>query len=309
MFRLRTYIEEIVKTGSFSQAAANLYISQPSISACVKRLEQKIGEPLFDRSVTPVQLTQCGEAYLRAARQIQLAEEDFSTFLDEYRECGGGKLVIGGSNLNISYILPPLLQRFSARYPDVELELVEGSIDALQQMLWEGSVDLVMDSCDADASRFRTYYYKDENLILAAPPQLSRNLEAYALSYEDIRNNRHRDSAVQPLPLYLLNNVPFISLTPETDTWQRVQTICRESGFEPKIVFSLSQQTTAFNMASAGLGVTFVSDTLIKNANFVSDMKFFKVSDREGHRQIKVFQKLNRYTSYAVKAFLQLLEE
>ena len=83
MFRLRTYIEEIVKTGSFSQAAANLYISQPSISACVKRLEQKIGEPLFDRSVTPVQLTQCGEAYLRAARQIQLAEEDFSTFLDK----------------------------------------------------------------------------------------------------------------------------------------------------------------------------------------------------------------------------------
>lgn len=61
MFSNMRYIYKIYKEGSFSKAAKDLYISQPSLSATVKKVEQKIGMPLFERSTNPIQLTECGK--------------------------------------------------------------------------------------------------------------------------------------------------------------------------------------------------------------------------------------------------------
>jgi len=308
MFKLRHYVQEIAHTGSFSQAAANLYVSQPSLSASIKRLEERIGEPLFHRDCHPIALTRCGEEYLRAARRIDMAEEDFTAFLEEYRSCAAGKLIIGGSNLNISFVLPTLLERFVREYPGIELELVEGNIAQLQQFLAEGRVDLVMDSCEMDPQQFRSYLYKEETLILAVPTVFSCNRDSAgcALSWDDIRSGRHRDPGTPGLPLEKLAGMPFISMTPETDTYQRVSLICQASGFTPNTILSFSQQSTAFNMACAGLGFTFISDTLVKNARFRPELVFYKIESRESHRHIKLFLNASRRISYAARAFLEM---
>lgn len=308
MFKLKHYVQEIARTGSFSQAAANLYVSQPSLSASIKRLEEKIGEPLFDRNCHPIGLTPCGREYLRAARRIDMAEEDFTAFLEEYRSCAAGKLVIGGSNLNISFVLPSLLERFVREYPGIDLELVEGNIAQLQQLLSDGQVDVVLDSCEMDPQYFRSYLYKEETLILAVPASFPCNSAATdcALTWEDIRRNRHRDADMPPLALRQLADVPFISMTPETDTYQRVRLICASADFTPNTILSFSQQSTAFNMACAGLGFTFISDTLVKNARFRPDLIFYKVGSPESYRHIKVFVNAGRRMSYAVKAFLEM---
>ena len=70
MFQTLKYVYEIYKEGSFSRAAKNLYISQPSLSATIKKLEQDIGVTIFDRSTTPVQLTDAGKVYIETTRQI-----------------------------------------------------------------------------------------------------------------------------------------------------------------------------------------------------------------------------------------------
>lgn len=310
MFKLKHYVQEIARTGSFSQAAENLYVSQPSLSASIKRLEEKIGEPLFDRSCHPVQLTVCGQEYLQTARKIDIAQEDFTAFLEEYRSCAAGKLIIGGSNLNISFVLPSLLERFVREYPGIELELVEGNIAQLQQFLLDGRVDLVMDSCEMDPLYFRSYRYKEERLILAVPASFSCNsaMGSCALTWEDIRQNIHRSEETPALPLSLLKDVPFISMTKETDTYRRVQQICAEAGLSPNTILSFSQQSTAFNMACAGLGFTFISDTLVKNARFRPDLIFYKVGSEESFRHIKVFANSSRRMSYAVKAFLRIAQ-
>ena len=308
MFRLKHYVQEIAKTGSFSQAAENLYLSQPSLSASIKRLEEKIGEPLFDRTQHPIALTWCGEEYLRTARRIDMAEEDFTGFLEEYRNCAAGSLTIGGSNLNISFVLPALLERFVREYPGIRLELVEGNIAQLQHFLAEGRVDLVMDSCEMDPQHFESYRYKAETLILAVPVHFACNhlLEEYALTWEDIRANRHRQPQIPVPALTAFQDTPFISMTPETDTYQRVRRICREGDFTPKTSLAFSQQSTAFNMACAGLGFTVISDTLVKNARFHPDLVFYKLDSPESHRYIKLFRYGARRPSYAVKAFLSI---
>ncbi len=70
MFTWKKYVYEVYREKSFSKAAQNLYISQPSLSARIKKVEERIGVPLFDRSTSPLQLTEVGKAYIEAAEEI-----------------------------------------------------------------------------------------------------------------------------------------------------------------------------------------------------------------------------------------------
>ena len=82
MFQGKEYVYEVYRERSFIKAAQNLFISQPSLSATVKRIEQQIGYPLFDRSTKPLGLTECGARYIRAVEQIMSVEHEFSNFVN-----------------------------------------------------------------------------------------------------------------------------------------------------------------------------------------------------------------------------------
>lgn len=311
MFQLKNYVLEIWRTGSFSQAAANLYVSQPSLSASIKRLERKIGEPLFDRSIHPIRLTQCGEAYIRSAQMISMAEDNFSSFVEDYSNCKVGTLVLGGSNMNISFVLPPLIKAFQKAYPQINLELYEGNIDDLQQLLMEGKVDIVIDSCDMDPERFTTYFYQQENLILAVPEEFSCNerLQHYQLSGEDILQGKHIDPLQPCLPLKKLKGVPFVFPTQETDTYKRAWALCQKAGLEPNVILSFHQQATVFHTVCAGMGAAFISDVLVKDTYADPKLCYYKLSGQECIRHIKFFKKKERRATYAMDAFLQLTQD
>ena len=70
MFEGKKYVYEVYKTRSFSKAAANLYISQPSLSATIKKIEARLGTPIFDRSTSPIMLTECGEKYIHYVEHL-----------------------------------------------------------------------------------------------------------------------------------------------------------------------------------------------------------------------------------------------
>ena len=81
MFHGMEYVYQVYKDKSFSKAAANLFISQPSLSANVKRVEKKVGFPIFDRSTKPLSLTECGKEYIRCVEEILAVEKGFSQFV------------------------------------------------------------------------------------------------------------------------------------------------------------------------------------------------------------------------------------
>ena len=311
MFTLKNYVLEVYQTGSFSRAAENLYISQPSLSASIRRLEHRIGEPLFDRSTHPVQLTPCGEAYLQSAQAITTAEENFAAFLESYASCQTGTLVLGGSNMNVSFTLPKLLKRFHSEYPKVSVSIEEGNINDLKKLLQEGKLDFVVDSGSEDAEQFCTCQYVPENLLLAIPAEFPCNeaLADYAMTRADILAGKHL-SAMQPiLPLEKVKDVPFVFPTPETDTYRRSMQLCKRAGFTPNIVLSFHQQATVFHTNNAGMGAAFVSDMLIKNAFPRPDMCYYKVGGSESFRHISFFWKKERRMTPAMEAFLATIEK
>ena len=95
MFTNKEYVYEVYKLRSFSKAADKLFISQPSLSATIKRVEERLGTALFDRSVYPIQLTDCGAEYIKCVEKIHDIENGFHNYMNDLNELEAGSLTIG----------------------------------------------------------------------------------------------------------------------------------------------------------------------------------------------------------------------
>ena len=137
MFHEMRYIYQVYKEKSFSKAAKKLYISQPSLSLMVKKAEERLGTPLFDRSISPIRLTPAGEEYIRSVEQIMAVEDHFRQYLSSADDCLTGTLSLGGTTFFTSYVLPPLISEFSTRFPGVEILIHETHTALLEKELQE----------------------------------------------------------------------------------------------------------------------------------------------------------------------------
>ena len=119
------YFSAIVRAGSFTHAAEQLGISQPSLSQQIRTLEKQIGNPLFERLGRSVRLTAHGEALRQPAADIlqQVAEAKCS--LDLLQKGVRGKLRVGVIPTIMPYLIAPRVAAFSGRFPEVELQFTE----------------------------------------------------------------------------------------------------------------------------------------------------------------------------------------
>ena len=112
MFHGKEYVYEVYKEKSFSRAAQNLYISQPALSAAIKKIEARIGCCIFDRSTNPVQLTESGAEYVKAVEKIMDIENRFENHLNNLNSLKVGCLMIGVNNVFVFFILLAIITEF-----------------------------------------------------------------------------------------------------------------------------------------------------------------------------------------------------
>jgi len=309
MFSGKEYVYEVYKEKSFSKAANNLFISQPSLSSTIKRIENKIGMPIFDRSTTPVGLTECGLKYIKAAESIMAIEQDFHNYLDDARNLQTGTLTIGGSNLFTSYVIPPLISSLHQQYPGINVTIIEDNTSNLESQLLLGSLDFIVDNSTLCEYKFDSFLYKEEHLMIAVPQkyEINKDLQEYQVTLEQIRTNACQDSNIPVVPLLAFKEYPFIMLKPNNDTMQRGAHLCKANGFKPDILFELDQQSTAYHIACSGMGICFVSDTLLCKSPALKDMVYYKLDEEKSKRNICFFCKKNRYITFAMSEFLKLI--
>ncbi|MDO4276529.1 MAG: LysR family transcriptional regulator [Eubacteriales bacterium] len=309
MFSGMEYVYEVYKEKSFSNAAKNLFVSQPALSATVKRAEQRIGSPIFDRSTNPVKLTQCGEAYIRTVEKIMELENDFTNYVNDLNQLKTGHLAIGGSTLFSSYILPPLFTEFKKQYPQVELELVEERTYQLEEHLLRGSLDLIIDNRPFDEKIFERYLYYSEHLLLAVPRefQVNREVRDYTLSFEEVVEGRHLSEDIPAVPLKAFQREPFVFLKSENDTARHAMKICQSHGFQPDILLKTDQQITAYNITCSGFGISFIGDMLIRYEQPNPNVYYYKLDGEEAIRNIYFYKKRGKYTTRAMEEFLRIV--
>lgn len=102
----KEYIYAVYQEKSFSKAAKKLYVSQPWLSATVKKVEQELDVRLFDRSTTPISLTEAGAYYIQRVEEIRRIEQDMIQHFQELRNAQHSVLHIGSSMFFCTYVLP-----------------------------------------------------------------------------------------------------------------------------------------------------------------------------------------------------------
>ena len=139
---------------SFSKAAQKLFIAQPSLSLTVKKLEQQLGVPLFDRTTKPISMTEAGMEYIHAVEQLRSTEESFKNYIRKVNMMEAGSLDIGSNQLLSSLILPKYVDRFIKQYPNIQLTVSDANSTTLEKELSVGNLDLVIDNHILDPELF-----------------------------------------------------------------------------------------------------------------------------------------------------------
>ena len=308
MFEGMEYVYEVYKERSFSKAAKKLYISQPSLSANIKRVEAKVGYPIFDRTTKPLGLTEFGKKYIQSVEQILLVESEFHNFANNWADLRTGTLVLGGSSLFSSWVLPFLMGRFAGMYPMVKHVLVEENTVMLTKHLQDGGVDLVLDYALPDEKAFEKRLFRKEHLLLAVPKQfeINKKLENYHVRPEWIGNQYFMQEEVPVVPMDAFDKEPFILLKPGNDTRKCGMRICNSCGFTPRSVLELDQQMTSYNVTCSGMGISFIGDTLVTRVPENPNVVYYKLPLELGERGVYFYWRSGRYISRAMEEFLQL---
>ena len=134
----------IVRFGSITAAAKALYITQPTLSQTLKQIETQLGEPIFVRGRSPMELTPAGELYVQAARRIIQIKTQLDEAISSLHGKQEGILHLGIPEGRSCELLPQILPDYRAAYPDIRIEVISSSSSRLEQMLVDHEIDLAL---------------------------------------------------------------------------------------------------------------------------------------------------------------------
>lgn len=163
----------IVEIGTFTEAARRAHITQPGLSASIRRLEDAMGARLLHRLPRGAAPTAAGEALLPRARAALAAVEDGRRAVAEVLGLEAGEVTIGGGSIACTYLLPPILAEFREQHPGVTVRLRETYTPNVAMAVDAGQLDLGVSVGPADpehADPFR----RDPLLLVAAPAVAER---------------------------------------------------------------------------------------------------------------------------------------
>ena len=161
-------ILNILRSGSFTIAAQNMYISQPALSQSVRKIEEKLGAPIFNRTTSPISLTEAGLLYLDAMKQIMTINSRLTNNVNEILNENKGKLRLGISLQRGMQLLPLIIPEFVRCYPHVKIELEERGSATLEKLLHEGKCDIALITTNPRYEDLEYVLLENEEIVLMA---------------------------------------------------------------------------------------------------------------------------------------------
>ena len=303
------YVYEVYKAKSFSAAAKKNFISQPALSAIVKKIEKNLGVTLFDRSTLPISLTDAGKVYISAIESIRSIKKKMMEELSDVNELKTGTLVVSGENFVTSFITPQIIMKFSELYEGINVEIVESNSPDLRKLLLTDNIDLLI-AHDFDKDLYSCQPLFDEMILLAVPNnfKINESLKDYSLTLDELKKGKHFCSDCPVVGIDKFGEENFILMKKGNDMQRRAQIIFEEAKFEPKIRITLDQLITSYNLTRAGMGVTFITDMLAIYSNDNSCL-FYKLDTQNIKRSMFIGYKKNRYLTKSCRAFIQVAQE
>lgn len=303
------YILTIYETGSIRKAAEKLHITQPALSIALRKIEENLDSPLFDRGCHPLELTPAGKIYLDGIYQMQQIEKNVKTAIQDLSELNTGSLHIGGTQYFISYILPPVIRRYMQLYPGVELQLSEADAPLNIKKLLSHQLDLMLSTREYNPDKFDIYPLSHNTLLLSVPlaPARETGLLPWSFSRRDVLSGKYL--SINPFPYPdRLSGLPFILLHKGSDLQKRSMKFFQMAGFSPQVALCVEQLVTAYHLSCCQIGAAFVTDALIcQNAD--ADVVYLKLDPSLSTRNFHIVTKKHHYLSNAAQKFIALCQE
>lgn len=290
------YALQIAKELNFSRAAEKLHIAQPSLSQQLSKLEKEIGVLLFQRNTNSVELTYAGSVFMEQAQKIIDHVEQLKREMGDISQMRKGKLIVGSLPITGSHILPLVLPVFQARYPDIEIVLVEETTANLEALTASGQTDICLLSLPIDHASLVHQTLIEEEICLAVPPQ--HPLVAM-----------NKGGNIESIQIHTLENEPFILLKKGQGFRQITIDLCREAGFEPRVVFESSNIETVQSLVAAGMGIALVPRMVTRTGNLTSVPIYISLAEPRPTRTLVIASRKGRYLSKAAEAFIETLNE
>jgi LysR family hydrogen peroxide-inducible transcriptional activator len=281
------YVSALARTGNFSRAAEQCRVSQPSLSQQIQKLEDELGERLFDRMKRQTKLTSYGEAFLRRAVRILEEAELAVREASEARSLASGTLTLGVLPTIAPYLLPKTIGVFARKYPGVEIVVQEDTTAQLLKQLTTYEIDFALASNPIEDSRFATKELFAEELLLALPPG-------------------HSLARKRAVPAAALKGERLIVMREGHCLGNQVLGFCEQRDMKPTISFRSAQLETIQALVAAGMGLSLIPAMAARLQRHHA-LEYRSIQSPRPERKILTVWLKQRPLGRAASAFLELM--
>ncbi|QXI26000.1 transcriptional regulator CynR [Pseudomonas vanderleydeniana] len=281
------YFLAVAQHGSFTRAAAALYVSQPALSQQVRQLEDGLGVQLFDRSGRSTRLTDSGEVYLRYARRAQQELEEARRALHDVGDLSRGSLRVAVTPTFTTYLVGPLVEAFHQRYPNITLNMREIAQESMEEQLLADQLEVGI--------AFEEVHAQD----IEAEPLL---VETLAL----VVNARHPLAGQRTLGLEALSAESLVLLSAEFATREQIDRYCHQHGIHPRVQMEANAIGAVIEMVRrTGLSTLLPAAITLAHPDLVA----IELQPLRLQRTAVLMQRKGGYQSAAARAFIEVARE
>ncbi|MBP0002078.1 MAG: LysR family transcriptional regulator [Cyanobacteria bacterium SID2] len=235
LYQIR-YFLTISELGSFTQAAERLFVSQPSLSAGIKKLERELGVKLFDRGGRGVMLTPAGQFFLKKAQSIL---ESYQSTLDELKDFQEKPILkLGVLHTIQSCVVTRFVRDFRNKYTNVIIEIYNGYFEDLQEQIDRGELDFAMTWLKDRKDSQNSIELFHQPLLLAVP-------------------EKHRFAKQRRVNLKDLDGQPYIERI-HCEFWRECPQMFENIGIRPHVIYSADREEWVISLIQTGLGVSIM---------------------------------------------------
>jgi DNA-binding transcriptional LysR family regulator len=237
-FRQLEMFHSVAENLSFTVAGQKLHVAQSAISRKVRLLEEELGERLFKRVNKRVFLTPAGDVMLRYTRRVFQELRNAVLEVSELANMNRGTIRIGGGMTACMYILPPVIDRFQAKYPKVEVQVVTGPAETLLPQIRNAVIDIGVVTLPVNSPDLEVIPFTTEEMVVVA-------------------SRRNRTLAkLRSMPASDIEKYPLITFPKVAATRGVLDAYFDRVGIQPRIVMESESVATIKPLVGVNLGIS-----------------------------------------------------
>jgi DNA-binding transcriptional LysR family regulator len=285
--QLETFLA-VAELKSFSRAAERLHRTQPAVSQVVRKLEDDIGEVLFDRALRDGSLTSAGELLLGYAQRLLALRQEATLALDELRSLDRGRLMLAANEYTCLYLLP-VLDRFRQLHPQIGIAVQRAYASRIPGELLARTAEIGMLSFVPDAEVFQTIsVYRDRMAVVVKPGHPLARRKRVAIAD--------------------LGTQSFIAHNVDSPLRQRVTQTFAENRTPLNISVELPSMEAVKRFVAQGNGVAIVPGLSAARELESGELVHVRVPELHIERELRLVMRRKAVLSYVGTAFLQVVQ-